>query len=196
MDDDNNYKSCATAIFLILITALASLILSILATSCHSHKVVAQRDTTSLSVQAAVHDSIATASRVQWMNSLNLELDSFEILLPYHLIAGNRMTDGQYFAADDVALAQEQPHWPANTVVLRGKRAKLGRADVVSREESLTTTHRDTVAATAQHGAQLAKDIDTTGIAKPPNMDWIIGLAIVAAAAVLLVLGYAKYIKR
>jgi hypothetical protein len=197
MDDTNSsYKSCFMMIIVVVLIILAILVIPMVFTSCHTQKAVTQSDTTSVTVQAAAHDSIATASRLQWMGSLNLELDSFEIILPYHFLDGTKMIMDSAVAAEDNALFQERPHRQAGAVVLKGKHASLGKADVVTRDQSRTTTHSDTVAATAQSAQQRQTDQSTTAMAKPPNMDVAITVAIIAAAIVLLVFGYWRFGKK
>lgn len=193
MDENSRYRSCFMAIVIIALIVIAALIFPMIFTSCHTHKVVTKSDTTSVQVQAAAHDSIATASRMQWIGSLKLEMDSFEIILPYHFRDLTKMMMDSAIAADDIALLQDKP---LTAVVLKGKHASLGKADVVTRDESRTTTHSDTVAATAQSANQRSTDRTTTAMAKPPNMDLIMSVAIIAAAIVLLVFGYWRFGKK
>lgn len=193
---EDPFKRLAKAIVIILLIVLAILVVPMMFSSCHTHKAVTQSDTTSVTVQAAAHDSIAIAKRLQWMGSLNLELDSFEIILPYHFLDSKKMIMDSAVAAEDNALFQERPQWLASAVVLKGKHASLGKADVVTRDESRTTTHSDTVAATAQSAEQRQTDQSTTAMAKPPNMDIAITVAIIAAAIVLLVFGYWRFGKK
>ena len=69
------------------------------------------------------------------------------------------------------ALAASRPH-SANAVVLRGKHARLGRADIVQRDAARRAEQVDTLSAhrsidKADHYAR-----DNVGIMKPPDVTW------------------------
>ena len=69
------------------------------------------------------------------------------------------------------ALAARQPR-SANAVVLRGKHARLGRADIVQRDAARHSEQVDTLSAhrsidKADHYAR-----DNVGIVKPPDVTW------------------------
>lgn len=189
--EDNRYKSCAFAIVIILLIVLAILVLPMVFTSCRAHKVASQEVTQQHSVQTVADSTTETASRTQWLSDLHLDLDSFElVILPY---------PGALGTADSCTVLEQsssQPPRQAGAVVLRAKHAALGKADYVERNASRSTQQHTASSDTSSLITQENKTIDMTGIAKPPNMDWVLPLAIITAAAVLLVIGYFKYLKK
>ena len=189
--EDNRYKSCAIAIVIILLIALAILVLPMVLTSCRAHKIASQEVTQQHKVQAVTDSASETASRIHWLSDLHLDLDSFEmVILPY---------PGALGLADSCPVLDQssrQPHRQAAAVVLRAKHAALGKSDYVERNASRSTQQHTASSDTSSLIAQEDKTIDMTGIAKPPNIDWVLALAIITAAAVLLVIGYFKYLKK
>jgi flagellar biosynthesis/type III secretory pathway M-ring protein FliF/YscJ len=189
--EDNRYKSCAIAIVIILLIVLAILVLPMILTSCRAHSVASQEVTQQHSVQTVTDSASETASRVHWLSDLNLDLDSFEmVILPY---------PGALGMADSCTVLDQsssQPPRQAGAVVLRAKHATLGKSDYVERNASRSTQQHTASSDTSSLIAQENKTIDMTGIAKPPNMDWVLPLAIITAAAVLLAIGYFKCLKK
>jgi len=189
--EDNRYKSCATAIVIILIIALAILVLPMALTSCRAHKVASQEVTQQHRVQTVTDSASVTASRVHWLSDLHLDLDSFElVILPY---------PGALGMADSCSVLEQssrQPPRQAGAVVLRAKHAALGKSDYVERNASRSTQQHTASSDTSSLIAQENKTVDMTAVAKPPNMDWVMPLAIITATAVLLVFGYFKCLKK
>lgn len=189
--EDNRYKSCAIAIVIILLIVLAILVLPMVFTSCRAHKIASQEVTQQHKVQTVTDSATETAARTQWLSDLHLDLDSFEmVILPY---------PGALGMADSCTVLDQsssRPHRQAAAVILRAKHAALGKSDYVERNASRSTQQHTASSDTSSLIAQENKTIDMTGIAKPPNMDWVLPLAIITAAAVLLILGYFKYLKK
>ncbi len=185
------FKNLAKAIVIILLIVLAILVLPMIFTSCHTHKDVSQEVMQQHKAQTVADSTTETAARTQWFSDLHLDLDSFEmVILPF---PDTRST------ADSCILfeqASSQPPRQAGAVVLRAKHAALGKADYVERDASRFTQQHTASSDTSSLAVQENKTIDMTGIAEPPNMDWVLTLAIITAAAVLLVLGYFKYLKK
>ena len=189
--EDNRYKSCFIAIIIIAVIALAILVLPLIFTSCRAHKIASQEVAQQHSAQTVTDSASETASRVHWLSDLHLDLDSFElVILPY---------PGALGMADSCTVLEQsssQPPRQAGAVVLRAKHAALGKSDYVERTAKRSAQQHTASSDTSSLIAQEDKAIDMTGIAKPPNMDWVIALAIITAAAVLLVIGYFKYLKQ
>ena len=185
------FKNLAKAIVIILLIVLAILVWPLMFTSCRAHKIASQEVTQQHSVQTVTDSASETASRIHWLSDLHLDLDSFEmVILPY---------PGALGMADSCTVLEQsssRPHRQAGAVILRAKHAALGKADYVECNASRSTQQHTASSDTSSLMAQENKTIDMTGIAKPPNMDWVIGLAIITAAAVLLILGYYKYLKK
>ena len=154
-----------------LITIMA---LVLLLFGCRSHKEATATTKEQYDIEAAGSSSIATTSRSQWLSRFALDIDSFEIIMP----AADRIPDYRNVAADTAmdlpgqfALAASRPR-SANAVVLRGKHARLGRADIVQRDAARRAEQVDTLSAhrsidKADHYAR-----DNVGIAKPPDVTW------------------------
>ena len=185
------FKNLAKAIVIILLIVLAILVWPLMFTSCRAHKIASQEVTQQHSVQTVTDSASETASRIHWLSDLHLDLDSFElIILPY---------PGALGMADSCTVLDQsssQPPRQAGAVVLRAKHAALGKSDYVERNASRSTQQHTASSDTSSLIAQENKTVDMTGIAKPPNMDWVLPLAIITAAAVLLVIGYFKYLKK
>ena len=189
--EDNRYKSCAIAIVIILLIVLAILVLPMVFTSCRAHKVASQEVTQQHKAQTVTDSATETAARTQWLSDLHLDLDSFEmVILPYPGALG--MAD----SCPVLDQSSSRPPRQAGAVILRAKHAALGKADYVERNASRSTQQYTASSDTSSLITQENKTIDMTGIAKPPNMDWVMSLAIITAAAVLLILGYFKYLKK
>lgn len=185
------FKNLAKAIVIILLVILTILVWPLVFTSCRAHKVASQEVTQQHSVQKVTDSASETASRIHWLSDLHLDLDSFElVILPY---------PGALGMADSCTVLEQsssQPPRQAGAVVLRAKHAALGKSDYVERNASRSTQQHTASSDTSSLIAQENKTADMTGIAKPPNMDWVMPLAIITAAAVILVIGYFKYLKR
>lgn len=185
------FKNLAKAIVIILLIVLAILVWPLMFTSCRAHKVASQEVTQQHSVQTVADSTTETASRTQWLSDLHLDLDSFElVILPYPGVLG--MAD----SCTVLEQSSSQPPRQAGAVVLRAKHAALGKSDYVERNASRSTQQHTASSDTSSLIAQENKTVDMTGIAKPPNMNWVLPLAIITAAAVRLILGYFKYLKK
>lgn len=156
------------------LAATTAMLAVVLLTSCRSQKQVTATTKEQYDIEAAGSSSIATTSRSQWLSRLSLDIDSFEIVMP----TAGHVPDYRNVAADTAmdlpeqfALAASRPR-SANVVVLRGKHARLGRADIVQRNAARCTSHVDTLSAhrsieKADHYAR-----DNVGIVKPPDVTW------------------------
>lgn len=145
----------------------------VLLASCHSHKEVASSTKEQYDIEAAGSSSIATTSRSQWLSRLSLDIDSFEVIIPTDHFAeiGKMVGDSAMDLPEQFALAASRPR-SANVVVLRGKHASIGKADIVQRNAARCTEQVDTLSAhrsmdKADHYAR-----DNVGIAKPPDVTW------------------------
>lgn len=188
---EDRYKSCATAIVIILLVILAVLMLPMVFTSCRAHKVASQEVTQQHSVQTVTDSASETASRIHWLSDLHLDLDSFEMIIlpcPGHVdSAGSGVMPGH---------ASGQPNRQAAAFVLRARHAAVGRSDYVESILSARSQERTASSDSSSLIAQENKTIDMTAVAKPPNMDWAMPVAIVTAAAVIFVIGYFQYLKK
>ena len=180
-----------------LLTIMA---LVLLLFGCRSQKSATATTKEVVEVEAAGSVTTSTAERFQWLSRLSLDIDSFEIvwkssaedelahLLPRRthdcavgeliMPTADHVPDYRNVAADTAmdlpeqfALAASRPR-SANVVVLRGKHARLGKADIVQRNAARCTEQVDTLSAhrsidKADHYAR-----DNVGIAKPPDVTW------------------------
>ena len=152
-----------------LITIMA---LVLLLFGCRSHKEATATTKEQYDIEAAGSSSIATTSRSQWLSRFSLDIDSFEIVIPTHHFAeiGKMVGDTAMDLPEQFALGAVQP--ALRSVVLRGKHARLGKADIVQRDAARRAEQVDTLSAhrsidKADHYAR-----DNVGIMKPPDVTW------------------------
>lgn len=145
----------------------------VLLVACRSHKEATATTKEQYDIEAAGSSSIATTSRSQWLSRLSLDIDSFEFVIPTHHFAeiGKMVGDTAMDLPEQSALAASRPR-SANVVVLRGKHARLGKADIVQRDAARLAEQVDTLSAhrsidRADHYAR-----DNVGIMKPPDVTW------------------------
>ena len=153
-------------------TAMLAVVLLTFA-SCRSHKEATATTKEEYDVEAAGSITTSTAERFQWLSRFALDIDSFEIIMPTQHFAeiGKMIGDTAMDLPGQFALAASRPH-SANAVVLRGKHARLGKADIVQRDAARRAEQVDTLSAhrsidKADHYAR-----DNVGIAKPPDVTW------------------------
>lgn len=156
------------------LAATTIMLVVVLLTSCRSQKTATATTKEVVEVEAAGSFSTSTAERFQWLSRLSLDIDSFELILP----TTDHVPDYRNVAPDTAmnlpgqfALAASRPR-SANAVVLRGKHARLGRADIVQRDAARHSEQVDTMSAhrsidKADHYAR-----DNVGIMKPPDVTW------------------------
>ena len=144
----------------------------VLLASCHSHKEVASSTKEQYDIEAAGSVTTSTAERFQWLSRLSLDIDSFELVIPTDHFAeiGKMVGDTAMDLPEQFALSAGQPRF--RSVVLRGKHASIGKADIVQRNAARCTSQIDTLSAyrsmdKADHYAR-----DNVGIMKPPDVTW------------------------
>ena len=145
--------------------ATTAMLAVVLLGACRSHKEATATTKEQYDIETAGSSSIATTSRSQWLSRLSLDIDSFEMLIP------SLSLDTAMDLPEQFALAASRPR-SANVVVLRGKHARLGRADIVQRDAARLAEQVDTLSAhrsidRADHYAR-----DNVGIMKPPDVTW------------------------
>ena len=153
--------------------ATTAMLAVVLLVACRSHKETTATTKEEYNVEAAGSSSIATTSRSQWLSRLSLDIDSFEVIIPTDHFAeiGKMVGDSAMDLPEQFALAASRPR-SANVVVLRGKHASIGKADIVQRNAARCTSQVDTLSAhrsidKADHYAR-----DNVGIMKPPDVTW------------------------
>ena len=154
------------------LTATTAMLAVVLLVACRSHKETTATTKEQFDIEAAGSSSIATTSRSQWLSRLSLDIDSFEIVLPTDHFAdiGKMMGDTAMDLPEQFALGAGQPR--SRSVVLRGKHARLGKADILQRDAARRAEQVDTLSAhrsidKADHYAR-----DNVGIMKPPDVTW------------------------
>ena len=152
--------------------ATTAILAVVLLVACRSHKEATATTKEQYDIEAAGSSSIATTSRSQWLSRLSLDIDSFEIVIPTHHFAeiGKMVGDTAMGLPEQFALGAVQP--ALRSVVLRGKHARLGKADIVQRDAARRAEQVDTLSAhrsidRADHYAR-----DNVGIMKPPDVTW------------------------
>ena len=154
------------------LTATTAMLAVVLLVACRSHKETTATTKEQFDIEAAGSSSIATTSRSQWLSRLSLDIDSFEIVIPTNHFADIGKMDSvtAMDLPEQFALGAGQPR--SRSVVLRGKHARLGKADIVHRDAARRAEHVDTLSAhrsidKADHYAR-----DNVGIMKPPDVTW------------------------
>lgn len=156
-----------------LLTIMA---LVLLLFGCRSQKTATATTKEVVDVEAAGSFSTSTAERFQWLSRLSLDIDSFELIMP----TADHVPDYRNMAAD-TANGQDKGLYTINNtpyttsearIILRGKHARLGRADIVQRDAARHSEQVDTLSAhrsidKADHYAR-----DNVGIVKPPDVTW------------------------
>ena len=153
--------------------ATTAMLAVVLLVACRSHKEATATTKEQYDIEAAGSSSIATTSRSQWLSRFSLDIDSFEIVIPTHHFAeiGKMVGDTAMDLPEQFALGAVQP--ALRSVVLRGKHARLGKADIVQRDAARRAEQVDTLSAhrsidkKADHYAR-----DNVGIMKPPDVTW------------------------
>ena len=153
--------------------ATTAMLAVVLLVACRSHKEATATTKEQYDIEAAGSSSIATTSRSQWLSRLSLDIDSFEIVIPTQHFAeiGKMVGDTAMDLPEQFALAASRPR-SANVVVLRGKHARLGKADIVLRDAARRAEQVDTLSAhrSIDRADQYARD--NVGIMKPPDVTW------------------------
>lgn len=151
---------------------LTIITLVLLLFGCRSQKTATATTKEEYEVEAAGSFSTSTAERFQWLSRISLEIDSFELVIPTHHFAeiGKMGGDTAMDLPEQFALGAGQP--ALRSVVLRGKHARLGKADIVQRDAARHSEQVDTMSAhrsidKADHYAR-----DNVGIVKPPDVTW------------------------
>ena len=178
---EDKFKELFKGIVFVLLIVVALLCLSITSYSCRSQKENTKISTENVEVVKAASITTETAARSQWMSSLNIDLDSFELLMP--------------FIDTAIDVPEMAPYTPpytagkAHYAVLRGKRASIGRSDLAERNASRCASQIDSAAShrTMDRSDHFARD--TVAITKPPNVTWW-PLAIIVAFALAAAVRY------
>ena len=152
--------------------ATTAMLAVVLLVACRSHKETTATTKEQFDIEAAGSSSIATTSRSQWLSRLSLDIDSFEIVIPTDHFAeiGKMDSVTAMDLPEQFALGAGQPR--SRSVVLRGKHARLGKADILQRDAARLAEQVDTMSAhrsidKADHYAR-----DNVGIMKPPDVTW------------------------
>ena len=181
---NDQFKNLFKGIVFILLIVVALLCLSITFHSCRSQKESASTTAENVEVAKAASTTTETAARTQWLSSLFIDLDSFEMFMPMPYGGDTATALPAMFEP-----SSRQPRLQANVAVLKGKHASIGKADLAERNASRCASQVDSVAShrtmdKAEHYAR-----DTVGITKPPNVTWW-PLAIIAALAIVAAVRY------
>ncbi|MBQ9217311.1 MAG: hypothetical protein IJ160_03935 [Muribaculaceae bacterium] len=154
------------------LAATTAMLAVVLLASCHSKKEVTATTKEQYDIETAGSIVTATDERLQWLSRLSLDIDSFEVVIPTRHFAeiGKMAGDTAMDLPEQFALSASQPR--TGSVVLRGKHARLGKADILQRDAARLAEQVDTLSAhrsidKADHYAR-----DNVGIMKPPDVTW------------------------
>ena len=181
---NDQFKNLFKGIVFILLLVVVLLCLSITFHSCRSQKQATTTMAENVEVAKAASSTTETAARTQWMSSLSIDLDSFELFMPMPF---GTDTASSLPASADPTTSQPRLH-AANMVVLKGKRASIGKADLAERNASRCARQVDSVSShrTMDMSDHYARD--TVGIAKPPDLKWLPWL-------LLIIIGFWLYLR-
>ena len=115
------------------------------------------------------------------MSSLSIDLDSFELFMPMPFVTD---TASSLPAFADPTTSQPRLH-AANMVVLKGKCASIGKADLAERNASRCARQIDSLASHRTMDTAEQHASDTVAVYKPPDVTWW-PLMILAALALVL----------
>ena len=152
--------------------ATTAMLAVVLLVACRSHKETTATTKEQYDIEAAGSSSIATTSRSQWLSRLSLDIDSFEIVIPTDHFAeiGKMDSVTAMDLPEQFALGAGQPR--SRSVVLRGKHARLGKADILQRDAARLAEQVDTLSAHRSIDKTDHYARDNVGIMKPPDVTW------------------------
>ena len=170
----------------ITLATTAVILAAVLLVSCHSTKQATTTVKDSVDVRAAGSMSTTGAEHLQWLSTLSLDIDSPEIIItelpfPMNGKEASRDTAAAVSAPNPSSLVPS----PASNarIILRGKRASIGKADIIERNASRSTHRVDSVSTHRSIDANTASSRDTTAITKPPDGNWVAWLIIAGILA-------------
>lgn len=186
---NDSYKNLFKGIMFFLVIVVVLLVLSIVFHSCSSHKQATATVQEVVDVSAAACITTETAARTQWLSSLSLELDSFELIMPIPFGTDTAMALSE---ASDQSAGRPRS---ANVAVLRARRASVNKHDIAERNARRCAQQVDSVAShrTLDRTDHYARDM--VGIAKPPNLKWL-PWVILAALVIVTAARYFRSKKR
>ena len=163
----------------ITLATTAVILAAVLLVSCHSTKQATTTVKDSIDVRAAGSMSTTGAEHLQWLSTLSLDIDSPEITITELPFPRNGKEASRDTAAALVAPSSLVPSPASNArIILRGKRASIGKADIIERNASRSTHRVDSVSTHRSIDANTASSRDTTAITKPPDGNWVAWLII------------------
>ena len=174
-----------------LIASLLTLI-----TSCHSHKEVTTTAAEVVDIEAAGSVTTSTAERYQWLSRLSLDIDSFEVVIPTNHFAEvgkmDSVTANGHQSENHYSLPVT-PYTASNArLIVRGKHASIGKADIVQRNSASIAEQVDTLSAHRSIDKSDHYARDNVGIAKPPDLGKLPWLIAGALAAICIFLYHRK----
>ena len=154
------------------LAATTAMLAVVLLASCHSKKEVTATTKEQYDIETAGSIVTATDERLQWLSRLSLDIDSFEVVIPTRHFAeiGKMAGDTAMDLPEQFALSASQPR--PGSVVLRGKHARLGKADILQRDAARLAEQVDTLSAHRSIDKTDHYARDNVGIMKPPDVTW------------------------
>ena len=150
---------------------------------CRSQKKVVKTEIATADTCSVSSASTMATERLRWMDSLALDLDSFEIewrMAPHHFAdIGKMMGDTAMVASrssavtvtDGFAQSTAQPR--TSSVVLRAKHASVGKVGRLERNSASCSQQADSVEAHRTSTADEHTTSESVQVAKPPDLTWL-----------------------
>ena len=150
---------------------------------CRSQKKVIKTEVATADTCSVSNSSTMAAERLRWMDSMTLNLDSFEIewRMPQQHFAdiGKMMGDtmqGSY-SSSAVSVTDGFAHFTAQpqqaSVVLRAKHASVGKVGRLERNSASCSQQADSVEAHRTSTADEHTTSESVQVAKPPDLTWL-----------------------
>ena len=170
---------------------------------CRSQKKVVKTEIATADTCSVSSASTMATERLRWMDSLTLDLDSFEIewrMAPNHFAdIGKMMGDTAMVASrssaapvtDGFAQFTAQPR--TGSVVLRAKHASVGKVGRLERNSQSCAQQADSVDHHRTSASDMKTDNDTTAIAKPPDLEWLTFAIIAGLVVVFIIIFWIEY---
>ena len=143
---------------------------------CHTKKNISSTNQNDANTIATSDIRVSASKLVSALSTMSIELDSFVITA--EPIAITPCPDS---ASTRSAVIAYRYHIEANSATVKGERKAVSRS-------TGDTLQQDSVASKHQHSSARSEVSDTVSVYKPPDLTWIIIIAIVIAIIIFVIL--------
>ena len=164
-----------------------------LLSGCHSQKKVVE--TVSLDSVAQTTEAASTCvnSEATSIKNLSLQFDSLEILYLPPFAPTSGATGGTLVAPQAEGESRDaSPYSIIQPIYLRASRASLASESAQKSTVDSSSAVRNDASIDVRSRSDRSEDIDTTAVAKPPDMNWIIIAILTGIIILLLITNFTK----